>query len=82
MFRNERAKSMCRLSRAIAANSLRRSLAAARRGSIGGIWRATEPRDHARVNYALSYSEVFKGRLGVALAPLEAAVTRLLTYVG
>lgn len=37
------------------------------RGSIGAIWRATDARDHARTNYSLSYSEVFKGRLGVAV---------------
>ncbi len=37
------------------------------RGSIGGIWRATEPRDKARGNASLSYSEVFGGRLGVAV---------------
>ncbi|MEY4688513.1 MAG: hypothetical protein RIR76_2536 [Verrucomicrobiota bacterium] len=37
------------------------------RGSIGGIWRATDPRDPARPNASLSYSEVFFGRLGVNL---------------
>lgn len=35
------------------------------RGSIGGIWRVREPRDEARGNASLSYSEVFGGRLGV-----------------
>ncbi len=37
------------------------------RGSIGAIWRVTEPRDKARPNYSLSYSEVFGGKLGVAI---------------
>ena len=35
------------------------------RGSVGAIWRATDPRDKARPNASLSYSEVFGGRLGV-----------------
>ena len=37
------------------------------RGSLGGIWRITDPRDKARGNASLSYSEVFGGRLGVAV---------------
>lgn len=37
------------------------------RGSIGGIWRASDERDKPRPNYSLSYSEVFGGRLGVAV---------------
>ena len=37
------------------------------RGSVGGIWRASDPRDKARGNASLSYSEVFGGRLGVAV---------------
>jgi outer membrane receptor protein involved in Fe transport len=37
------------------------------RGSVGAIWRATDPRDPARPNASLSYSEVFGGRLGVNL---------------
>lgn len=37
------------------------------RGSIGTIWRATDDRDRIRPNYSLSYSEVFGGRIGVAL---------------
>lgn len=37
------------------------------RGSIGAIWRPTDPRDKARPNASLSYSEVFGGRLGVAV---------------
>jgi TonB-dependent receptor len=37
------------------------------RGSVGAIWRATDPRDRARANASLSYSEVFGGRLGVNL---------------
>jgi TonB-dependent receptor len=37
------------------------------RGSIGTIWRATDDRDRIRPNYALSYSEVFGGRLGISL---------------
>jgi TonB-dependent receptor len=37
------------------------------RGSVGAIWRATDPRDIARPNASLSYSEVFFGRLGVNL---------------
>jgi iron complex outermembrane recepter protein len=36
-------------------------------GSIGGIWRVTDPRDKARGNASLSYSEVFGGRIGVAV---------------
>jgi len=36
-------------------------------GSIGGIWRATDPRDQPHGNYSVSYSEVFGGKLGVAL---------------
>lgn len=35
------------------------------RGSVGGIWRVRDPRDKARGNASLSYSEVFGGRLGV-----------------
>ncbi|MBI4625818.1 MAG: TonB-dependent receptor [Verrucomicrobia bacterium] len=35
-------------------------------GSIGAIWRATDPRDEAHRNYSISYSEVFGGRFGVA----------------
>ena len=37
------------------------------RGSVGAIWRPTDPRDVARPNASLSYSEVFFGRLGVNL---------------
>lgn len=37
------------------------------RGSLGGIWRVRDPRDKARGNASLSYSEVFGGRLGVAV---------------
>src|SRR5688572_19272736 len=37
------------------------------RGSVGAIWRATDERDKARPNASLSYSEVFFGRLGVAV---------------
>ncbi|MFM8618351.1 MAG: carboxypeptidase regulatory-like domain-containing protein, partial [Opitutaceae bacterium] len=37
------------------------------RGSIGAIWRATDPRDPSRPNASLSYSEVFFGKLGVNL---------------
>lgn len=37
------------------------------RGSVGAIWRASDPRDRARGNASLSYSEVFGGRLGVNL---------------
>ncbi|MBL9201768.1 MAG: TonB-dependent receptor [Opitutaceae bacterium] len=37
------------------------------RGSVGAIWRPTDPRDIARPNASLSYSEVFFGRLGVNL---------------
>lgn len=37
------------------------------RGSIGTIWRATDDRDRIRPNYSLTYSEVFGGRLGVAM---------------
>ncbi|MBI5769994.1 MAG: TonB-dependent receptor [Verrucomicrobia bacterium] len=37
------------------------------RGSIGAIWRATDPRDPSRPNASFSYSEVFGGRLGVNL---------------
>ena len=37
------------------------------RGSVGAIWRASDPRDEARPNASLSYSEVFFGRLGVAV---------------
>ena len=36
-------------------------------GSLGAIWRATDDRDKARPNVSLSYSEVFGGRLGVAV---------------
>jgi TonB-dependent receptor len=34
-------------------------------GSLGGIWRMSDPRDKARGNASLSYSEVFGGRLGI-----------------
>jgi TonB-dependent receptor len=37
------------------------------RGSVGAIWRATDPRDPSRPNASLSYSEVFWGRLGLNL---------------
>jgi TonB-dependent receptor len=37
------------------------------RGSVGAIWRVSDPRDKARPNASLSYSEVFGGRLGVNL---------------
>jgi TonB-dependent receptor len=37
------------------------------RWSVGTIWRATDDRDQIRPNYSLSYSEVFGGRLGIAL---------------
>ena len=37
------------------------------RGSVGAIWRVRDPRDRARANASLSYSEVFGGRLGVNL---------------
>ena len=37
------------------------------RASVGTIWRATDDRDRIRPNYSLSYTEVFGGRLGVAL---------------
>ena len=37
------------------------------RASIGTIWRATDDRDRIRPNYSLGYSEVFGGRIGVAL---------------
>jgi iron complex outermembrane receptor protein len=37
------------------------------RGSVGGIWRVADERDKARGNASLSYSEVFFGRLGVAV---------------
>ncbi len=37
------------------------------RGSVGGIWRVRDPRDKARGNASLSYSEVFGRRLGVAV---------------
>lgn len=37
------------------------------RGSVGAIWRAADPRDRARPNASLSYSEVFGGKLGVSL---------------
>lgn len=37
------------------------------RGSVGAIWRPTDPRDVARPNASLSYAEVFFGRLGVNL---------------
>jgi iron complex outermembrane receptor protein len=37
------------------------------RGSVGAIWRATDPRDPSRPNASLSYSEVFWGRVGVSL---------------
>lgn len=35
-------------------------------GSIGGIWRVTDPRDELHRNFSVSYSEVFGDRLGVA----------------
>ncbi len=37
------------------------------RGSVGAIWRPTDPRDKVRPNASLSYSEVFGGRLGVTV---------------
>ena len=37
------------------------------RGSVGAIWRATDPRDPSRPNASFSYSEVFGGKLGVAV---------------
>lgn len=37
------------------------------RGSVGAIWRVADPRDKARPNASMSYSEVFGGRLGVNL---------------
>lgn len=37
------------------------------RASFGAIWRALEPRDKARPNYSLSYSEVFGAKLGVSI---------------
>ncbi|MEY4940214.1 MAG: hypothetical protein RIQ93_1949, partial [Verrucomicrobiota bacterium] len=37
------------------------------RASIGAIWRVADDRDKARPNYSLSYSEVFGGKLGVAI---------------
>ncbi len=37
------------------------------RGSVGAIWRPTDPHDPSRPNASLSYSEVFGGRLGVNL---------------
>ena len=37
------------------------------RGSIGAIWRSTDPRDKARAGASLSYSEVFGGRIGVSV---------------
>ena len=37
------------------------------RGSLGAIWRVSDDRDKARGNASLSYSEVFAGRLGVAV---------------
>ncbi|MBI5693134.1 MAG: TonB-dependent receptor [Verrucomicrobia bacterium] len=37
------------------------------RGSVGAIWRPTDPRDPSRPNASLSYSEVFWGRVGVNL---------------
>ncbi len=37
------------------------------RGSIGAIWRPTDPRDSSRPNASFSYSEVFWGKLGVNL---------------
>ena len=35
--------------------------------SLGTIWRPTDDRDSIRPNYSVSYSEVFGGRLGVAI---------------
>lgn len=37
------------------------------RGSVGAIWRPTDPRDRSRPNGSLSYAEVFGGRFGVNL---------------
>ena len=37
------------------------------RGSLGAIWRPTDPRDSSRPNASFSYSEVFWGKLGVNL---------------
>ena len=37
------------------------------RGSVGAIWRVADPRDIARPNASLSYSEVFGGKFGVNL---------------
>lgn len=37
------------------------------RGSVGAIWRVADPRDKARPNASLTYSEVFGGRLGVSV---------------
>jgi hypothetical protein len=34
---------------------------------VGAIWRAEDPRDRARPNASVSYSEVFGGKLGVSL---------------
>ena len=35
-------------------------------GSIGGIWRATDPRDPLHRTYSISYSEVFDEKIGVS----------------
>ncbi len=37
------------------------------RGSVGAIWRPSDPRDSSRPNASFSYSEVFGGKLGVNL---------------
>jgi len=37
------------------------------RASVGAIWRVQDPRDKPRPNASLSYSEVFRGKLGVSL---------------
>ena len=37
------------------------------RASVGAIWRVQDPRDKPRPNSSLSYSEVFRGKLGVSL---------------
>ncbi|MEY4940779.1 MAG: hypothetical protein RIQ93_2514 [Verrucomicrobiota bacterium] len=35
-------------------------------GSIGAIWRATDPRDDPHRNYSISYSEVFSEKIGIS----------------
>ncbi len=37
------------------------------RASVGAIWRAQDPRDKPQPNASVSYSEVFRGKLGVSL---------------